>query len=123
MQTAATGGIYRLLEFIGLVESDVYLAEADTLTSELIHPVTFNETPNELIDAISNFKKEGYDYVIPIRKEILSATLINVWRLTHQPKTTRTVAEHDIYLENCKKFSTTYRQIHLEFKELCSTTD
>ena len=110
-----TENLYCFLELIGLIQRGVYFAEADTPTSDLIHPIVDNQMMSELLDAISSFKQEGYDFAIPIRKELINATLVTVWQLTHQPKTSRIAAEYDIHVENCEKHAAIYRQIHSEF--------
>lgn len=111
-KTANDDSVYHFLEFIGIIDRGVYLAEADSATSELIHPIMDNGTTPELLDAIADFREDGYDYVIPIHKKNLNATLVDTWQLTHQPQTSRVAAEYDTHLESCERFATIYRQIY-----------
>lgn len=109
------------LERMGLLERALYLAESDDHDAELIHALSGDGHAEAAADAAlsaveelpGGFKYEvdNYIHVLPILDHLRKATLVEVFRLTYRPRTTKTAAWYARHVDSCQKFAAMYQSI------------
>jgi len=111
------------LQRMGLLEAVHYLAEGESADSELLHPLTGDADALAVRDAaycaidglpewvLGRQANSGYDYILPVIRDIPAPAVWGVYRLTFRPHTKLTAAWWAQHKAACKRFTSIYNAI------------
>jgi hypothetical protein len=116
-----------VLETLGLIERVGMLLDGDDREGEIIHPYGINggEQPErELAHAahqaavamvtakqLQRAELEGYPHLVPVRKHIANAALVEIFRLKYRPHTKATAAWHAQMKNTTREYLARYEAI------------
>lgn len=113
----------KALKNMGLLETVHYLAEGETPDAELLHALTGDADALAVKDAaysamegmpewvMQRQASTGYDYILPVIRDIPAPGVWGVYRLTFRPHTKLTAAWWARHQESCQRFATIYNAI------------
>lgn len=111
------------LQRMGLLEAVDYLAEGESSDAELLHPLTGDADALAVRDAAcfamdglpewvsSRQERAGYDYILPVIRDIPAPAVCGVYRLTFRPHTKLTAAWWAQHKASCQRFASIYNAI------------